>query len=99
MPLTNPSFARGPYRYTNREYLVITYRTDRAAIEQAVPEPLTFDEPLVRCEFMRMESSTGFGRYSGAAQHIPVRLNGEPGTYTHNISTSTRQSPAGASYG
>ena len=41
------------------------------------PEPLTFDEPLVRCEFMRMESSTGFGRYSGAAQHIPVTLNGE----------------------
>jgi len=34
MPLTSPSFARGPYRYTNREYLVITYRTDRAAIEQ-----------------------------------------------------------------
>lgn len=85
MPLTSPSFARGPYRYTNREYLVITYRTDRAALEEAVPEPLTFDEPLVRCEFMRMESSTGFGRYSGAAQHIPVKLNGKPGAYTHNM--------------
>jgi len=24
--------------------------------EEAVPEPLTLDEPLVRCEFMRMES-------------------------------------------
>ncbi len=85
MPLTSPSFARGPYRYTNREYLVITYCTDRAALEEAVPEPLTFDEPLVRCEFMRMESSTGFGRYSGAAQHIPVKLNGKPGAYTHNM--------------
>lgn len=85
MPLTSPSFARGPYRYTNREYLVITYRTDRAALEQTVPEPLTFDEPLVRCEFMRMESSTGFGRYSGAAQHIPVKLDGKPGAYTHNM--------------
>ena len=50
---TSPSFARGPYRYTNREYLVVTYRTSRAALEEAVPEPLTFDEPLVRCEFMR----------------------------------------------
>ena len=45
--------------------IVITYRTNRAALEEAVPEPLTFDEPLVRCEFMRMESSTGFGQYSG----------------------------------
>jgi acetoacetate decarboxylase len=85
MPLTSPSFARGPYRYSNREYLIITYRTDRAALEEAVPEPLTFDEPLVRCEFMRMESSTGFGRYSGAAQHIPVMLNGERGSYTYNM--------------
>lgn len=85
MPLTSPSFARGPYRYTKREYLIVTYRTSRAALEEVVPEPLTFDEPLVRCEFMRMESSTGFGRYSGAAQHIPVELNGKPGVYTHNM--------------
>lgn len=85
MPLTSPSFPHGPYRYTNREYLIITYRTDRAALEQAAPEPLEIDEPLVRCEFMRMDSSTGFGRYSGAAQHIPVRLNGEKGAYTHNM--------------
>lgn len=85
MPLTSPSFARGPYHYSNRELLVITYRTDPAALEAAVPEPLTFDEPLVRCEFMRMDSSTGFGRYSGAAQHIPVKLNGEAGAYTHNM--------------
>jgi len=85
MPLTSPSFARGPYSYTNREYMVVTYRTSRAALEEAVPEPLTFDEPLVRCEFMRTESSTGFGRYSGAAQHIPVRLNGQAGAYIHNM--------------
>lgn len=85
MPLTSPSFARGPYRYTNREILVITYRTERTALEEAVPEPLTFDEPLVRCEFMRMESSTGFGRYSGAAQHIPVKFGGQSGAYTHNM--------------
>ena len=28
---------------------------------------------------------TGFGRYSGAAQHIPVRLDTESGAYTHNM--------------
>ncbi|HEX2338496.1 MAG TPA: acetoacetate decarboxylase family protein [Hyphomicrobiaceae bacterium] len=51
MPLTSPSFARAPYRYSNREYLVVTYRTSRAPLAEAVPEPLTFDEPLVRCQF------------------------------------------------
>src|SRR5262245_25626619 len=85
MPLTSPAFARGPYRYSNREHFVITYPTDRAALEEAVPEPLTFDEPLVRCDFMRMASSTGFGQYSGAAQHIPVMFNGQRGTYTLNM--------------
>ena len=28
MPLTNPAFPPGPYRFTDREYLIITYRTD-----------------------------------------------------------------------
>lgn len=85
MPLVSPSFPRGPYRYTNREHLIVTYRTDRAALELAAPEPLMIGEPFVRCEFMRMESSTGFGRYSGAAQHIPVWLDKQPGAYTHNM--------------
>jgi acetoacetate decarboxylase len=85
MPLTSPSFPRGPYRYTNREHLIITYRTDRAALESVVPEPLEFDEPLVRYDFLRMDSSTGFGRYSGSAQHIVVHLRGQRGNYTHKM--------------
>ena len=79
MPLTSPSFAGGPYRYTNTGRHLCT---SRAALEEAVPEPLTFDEPPVRCEFMRMECSTDIGRYSGAAQYIPEKLNGKPGPYT-----------------
>ncbi len=31
MPLTNPAFPPGPYRFVNREYFVITYRTDSGA--------------------------------------------------------------------
>lgn len=85
MPLVSPSYPPGPYRYTNREHLIITYRTDPSAIEQAVPEPLAADQPLVRLEFMRMDASTGFGRYAGAAQHIPVRLGDVSGAYTHNM--------------
>ena len=28
MPLTSPAYPIGPYRFVNREYLIITYRTD-----------------------------------------------------------------------
>ena len=40
MPLTSPSYPRGPYRFVNREFLVISYRTDPAALAALVPEPL-----------------------------------------------------------
>jgi acetoacetate decarboxylase len=85
MPLTSPSYPRGPYRFTDREHLIVTYRTDSAALELAVPEPLEVGDPIVRLEFMRMEGSTGFGRYSGTAQHIPVRFGAQSGAYTHNM--------------
>ena len=82
MPLTSPSYPRGPYRYVRREYLSISYRTDLALLEALVPEPLTVIEPVVRFQFIRMPDSTGFGEYAGAAQVIPVRLpDGESGGY------------------
>jgi len=83
MPLTSPAFSRGPYRFFNREYLIITYRTDREALERVVPEPLQIGEPLVKYEFIRMPDSTGFGDYAESGQVIPVTFNGQPGQYTH----------------
>jgi acetoacetate decarboxylase len=83
MPLTNPSFPRGPYRFFNREYFIITYRTDPEALAAVVPEPLEVTEPVVKYEFIRMPDSTGFGDYTETGQVIPVRLNGEEGAYTH----------------
>ena len=77
-----PAFPRGPYRFVNREYLIINYRTDPAALEAVVPEPLTFDEPLVKYEFIRMPDSTGFGNYTESGQVIPVKFNGKEGNYT-----------------
>ncbi len=82
MPLTSPAFPPGPYRFVDREYLIITYRTDRAALERVVPEPLTFDEPVVKYEFIRMPDSTGFGAYAESGQVIPVKFNGSEGNYT-----------------
>ena len=83
MPLHNPAFPPGPYRFVNREYMIITYRTDRAALEKIVPEPLEIIDPVVKYEFIRMPDSTGFGDYTETGQVIPVRFRGEKGGYTH----------------
>jgi acetoacetate decarboxylase len=83
MPLTSPAYPRGPYRFVNREYLIITYRTDPAKLRALVPEPLQIDEPLVKYEFIRMPDSTGFGDYTESGQVIPVSFEGRHGNYTH----------------
>src|SRR3979409_2335328 len=89
MPLTSPSFPPGPYRFFNREFFVITYRTDPAAPARVGAErrrePLEVTEPLVKYEFIRMPDSTGFGDYTETGQVIPVRFNGEDGGYVHSM--------------
>ena len=64
MPLTSPAYPMGPYRFVNREFLTITYRTDPQKLRELVPEPLEIAEPLVKFEFIRMPDSTGFGDYT-----------------------------------
>jgi acetoacetate decarboxylase len=85
MPLTNPAYPPGPYRFVNREYLIITYRTDPAKLRAVVPEPLELDEreALVKYEFIRMPDSNGFGDYTESGQVIPVSFRGRRGSYTH----------------
>jgi acetoacetate decarboxylase len=85
MPLTNPAYPPGPYRFIDREYLIITYRTDPAKLRAVVPEPLEINEqePLVKYEFIRMPNSTGFGDYTETGQVIPVSFRGRRGGYTH----------------
>ena len=72
MPITNPAYPPGPYRFVNREYLIITYRTDMEALRRVVPAPLEVTDPIVKFEFIRMPDSTGFGDYTEAGQVIPV---------------------------
>ena len=85
MPLTSPSFPPGPYRFVNREYLIITYRTDPKALEAVVPEPLKVAAPHVKYEFIRMPDSSGFGDYTESGQVIPVTFQGKPGGYVHSM--------------
>jgi Acetoacetate decarboxylase (ADC) len=68
MPLTNPAFPSGPYRFINREYFIIQYRMDPEALRRLVPEPLALTEPVVNYEFIRMPDSTGFGDYTESGQ-------------------------------
>src|ERR1700704_196540 len=85
MPLTNPSYPRPPYRFYDREYIIIKYRTDREALEAVVPEPLEIVDAVVNYEFIRMPDSTGFGDYTETGQVIPVRYKGEAGGYVHSM--------------
>jgi acetoacetate decarboxylase len=85
MPLTSPAFPPGPYRFVNREFMVITYRTDLDALRAVVPEPLQITDPLVKYEFIRMPDSTGFGDYTESGQVIPVSFEGVHGGYVHSM--------------
>jgi acetoacetate decarboxylase len=82
MPLTQPAYPRGPYRFVDREYSIITYRTDPERLRALVPEPLEIEAPLVNYEFIRMPDSTGFGDYTESGQVIPVSFPGRNGNYT-----------------
>ena len=102
MPLTSPAYPPGPYRFVNREYLIITYRTDPARLRAVVPEPLELDqrEALVKYEFIRMPDSNGFGDYTESGQVIPVLSAAERAATPTACSSTTRgRSPAAANSG
>jgi acetoacetate decarboxylase len=82
-PIAAPAYPPGQYRFFDREYLNIVYRTDPDALRAVVPEPLEIDEPLVRFEIMYMGDVGGFGPYTEGGQAIPVRFEGEEGEYLH----------------
>ena len=79
MPLNDPAYPRGPYKFYNREFVVITYRTDPDVLREVVPEPLEFVGDTVSYEFIRMPDSTGFGDYTETGQVIPVRFKDKDG--------------------
>src|SRR5260221_8378440 len=85
MPPSSPAFPPGPYRFVDREYFIIRYRTNLAALRRVMPEPLEVIGPVVNYEFIRMPDSTGFGDYTESGQVIPVRYQGQAGGYTHQM--------------
>ncbi|HEY4170162.1 MAG TPA: acetoacetate decarboxylase [Reyranella sp.] len=80
MPLHNPAYPPGPYKFYNREFVIISYRTDPALLHKLVPEPLVPAGDTVSYEFIRMPDSTGFGDYTETGQVIPVHFKDKDGT-------------------
>lgn len=77
-PIASPSFPAGPYRFVDREYLTITYETDRDLLRAQLPEPLEpNDENIVVYEWIKMPDSSGFGDYTESGLVIPARFKGE----------------------
>ncbi|HYE50603.1 MAG TPA: acetoacetate decarboxylase family protein, partial [Azospirillaceae bacterium] len=77
MPLQSPTFPRGPYKFFNRQYMVITYHTDRDAIRAALPEPLEPAGDTVSVQWLDLPDGQGFGAYSAASQVIPCIFEGK----------------------
>jgi acetoacetate decarboxylase len=50
MPLNYPDYPPGPYKFCNREFVVIIYRIDPDKLREMVPEPLL--KALARPNFM-----------------------------------------------
>lgn len=84
-PLGVPTYPARATRFTDREYFNIVYRTDRAALEAIVPEPLVIGEPLVRFEIMKMGDVEGYGPYVECGQAIAVRFGNETGEYLREM--------------
>jgi acetoacetate decarboxylase len=83
VPAISPSYPLGPYRFVNREYMIITYETDPELLRQAVPEPLVPNtDNQVLYEWIRMPDSSGFGDYTESGVVIPCTFNGEPINFT-----------------
>ena len=98
-----PGLSARALRFVNREFLIITYRTDPERCARWCPSR-SRSGATVKYEFIRMPDSTGFGDYTETGQVIPVRFEADgtvqkAATCTPCTWTTTRRSPAAANCG
>ena len=77
MPLQSPTYPGGPYKFFERQYMIVYYRTDPARIRAMLPEPLEPDGDTVSIQWLDLPDGQGFGAYSAALQAIPCTFQGE----------------------
>ncbi len=95
MPASSPTYPRGPYYFYNRQYLVVSYRTDPGLIRAALPEPLEPEGDVVSVQWIDMPDGSGFGAYAATAQTIPCRYAGKPLTFIAQMYTDNCPPAAG----
>jgi acetoacetate decarboxylase len=77
IPAAGPSYPHGPFHFVGREYFVVLYESDPAAIRAALPEPLEpAGDNLVAFEWLRTPDASGFGSFTGAGVVIPCLHKG-----------------------
>ena len=82
-PFCSPSYPFGPYRFVDREYMIVSYETDYEALRKVIPYPLNpAPGNIVLYEWINMPDSYGFGSYSESGTVIPCEYNGEPCNFT-----------------
>lgn len=86
MPFHSPAYPEGPYRFINREYFFIWYKTDPEIIRLHLPAPLEPDgSDTVVFEVIRMPDSSGFGDYTESGIVIPAIYKGEKVQFTSQM--------------
>src|SRR3569833_2603141 len=78
MPLQSPTYPRGPYRFFNRQYLVISYRTDVAAMRAHLPEPLEPVGDTDSVQWLDLPDGEGFGAKTTTTQNKPNTNKNKP---------------------
>ena len=101
MPLTSPAYPQGPYRFVNREFLVITYRTDPRSAARRGARAAGDRRAAGQ---VRIHPHAGFDRlrrlYRGRPGHPgAVRQGARAAIPTPCISTTARRSSAAARCG
>jgi len=85
MPLTSPAFPPGPYRFVDREFFIVTYRTDPDALRAVIRAPLEMADRLSSSSSSACPTRPGSGITRKVARVIPVSLQGERGGYVHSM--------------
>jgi len=80
----------------NREFLILTYRTDPEALARRGAGAFGRSRPSGEVRIIRMPDSTGFGDYTESGQVIPAALSGQNGGYVHSMYLNDEAPIAGA---
>jgi Acetoacetate decarboxylase (ADC) len=98
MPAADPSYPAGPYRFIDREYMVITYETDPDVVHAQLPEPLKpIAQPLIHYEWIKSRTVPASAPTRNPAWSSRAAIGARTSISSRRcISTTIRRSPLDA---